>query len=574
MDGFTKICWVLLGACLLVSDLLYANEFPINPADKLEDLRKQQELQESIQRETHESQQRHDQGAPALLMLSDSPETGPAFLIKEIDIIGMENGPSVNVQDILENYRNRKLGSIGLFNLIREVTNKFIEKGYSTTTISLLPGNMKVGQITLRVNWGLVYGWLINGHPPSDWRQRWMVETLIPGVVGEPLNIHDVDQAVESLSNGVKVARIDVVPGPQKGTSFLNVILQLGKAAKVKVGVNNANPESTSNGRYQLTFSTNSGDALLPNDRLSVSGGLRYFNERYGNDEYSGAISYAVPFGFSEISLRYSKYIYHKEIVGGFGSYGSNGSSDTYALRFGQTLFRSKSDKLSVSAELELADSTNYIEGRLIEVNSRPYRSLSLGSQYVTRLVGGSLYSDLSYVLGVSAFGGEPAAVDRHGQEVNVQKIQSNISWSKPFVLLEIPLDFSLRLSGQYSPQSMVSSYKMGIGNEYTVRGYRGTPAWGDTGILASSTLEHTFFPSQLPLLNGGSLSSYAGFDWGQVRDVSCSCDSVNTLSGLAFGLRTIWEHLSFGVGIGFPLKKLKENDLSEVVYLDIATSY
>lgn len=557
------------------SGLLHARELPVSSTDRLENMQRQQRLQESIKQELLDERKRSNEKGPKLPELLDSPETGQTFLIRKINIDSGEDKPAIYIEDILKKYREKKLGSVGLFNLIREVSNRYVEKGYSTTAVSLLPGSMKSGEITLQVHWGLVQGWLIDGQPPNTWRERWMVETLIPGAVGQPLNIHHIDQAVESLSNGVKIARIDVTPSSEKGYSLLNVVLQSKDALTLRAGVNNSNPESTANGRYQFTFSASTGDIFLPNDRLSVSGGSRYFNEEYGNDEYSGNINYSIPFGHSEAGFRYSKSTYNKEILGRFGSYGSNGDSDTYALHFGQTVLRNKRDKLSIFGELEFKDSANYIEDSLIEVNSQPYRSISLGLKYVTRLAGGSLYSDLSYSRGLSAFGGQRAAINQNGDDVNFKKLQSNISWSKPFSALELPLDFTLRLSGQYSQDSMISSYKMGIGDAYTVRGYRGSPAWGDTGILVSSTLGHTLALPETPLLGAGNLNIYSGLDWGRVGDTPYSNNSITTLNGLAFGMRSTWKHLSFDLGIGIPLKKIENIETpSDVVYMEVTTEY
>lgn len=561
--------------CVLFSGVLFARELPTSPAERLENLQRQQELQENIQRELREQQRRAEQPVPALAEPLASPETGHTFLIEKINIDFGKNKPAVNVDDILKSFQGKQLGSLGLFNLIREVTNRYVEKGYSTTAVSLLPGSMKSGEISLQVHWGLVQGWLINGQPPSSWRERWLAETLLPGAIGEPLNIHDIDQAVESLSNGVKIARIDVIPSVERGYSLLNIILQPQDAVTLRAGVNNASPESTENGRYQFTISASSGDVLLPNDSLTVGGGSRYFSEKYSNDEYSGNISYTVPFGYSELGLRYSKTTYNREIIGAFGSYGSNGDSDTYALRFGHTLLRNKTDKLSAFTELEFKNSTNYIEDSLLEVNSQPYRTLALGLQYVTRVAEGSLYSDLKYTRGISSFGGQQASVDEDGNPRNFKKLQSNVSWSKSFSALEIPLDFSLRLSGQYSQDSMISSYKMGIGDEYTVRGYQGTPAWGDTGILLSNTLGHTLTLPEMPLLGTGNLNIYAGLDWGRVRDVSYSDGQTITLSGAALGIRSSWKYLSVGLGVGIPLSSVQVKDVpSEAVYLNIDTTY
>lgn len=570
----SKQWWVAL-LMLFVGERAFA-ERPVfvDPSVREENFQRQQQLQNKINQELEESHRKQKSPLPMLLPLSPEAElgVGKVYLVSVIDVDAGVNKPFVEVNDIISTYVGTKIGSLELFNLVREVTNRYIEKGYSTTTITVAPSNLQKGEVRLLVRWGLVQEWLFDGRPASTWKERWMAKTLLPGIIGQPLNIHAVDQAIENLNNGVKSARVDIIAGARMGYSSLNIIQAPG-APKFNAGVNNQNADTTSNGRYQFTVGASLGDVVLPNDKLSVNGGSRYYNESFGNDEYTAGFNYAIPVGFSEVSLRYSGTNYHKEILGTHDSYGSSGDSETFGLRYAHTVWRDRASKVSLFSELEFKNSANYIDDYLLSVNSKPYRSLAVGGQYVSSLAGGSIFSDLTYSQGLKEFGGTPAAVDNYGRPKNFKRAQSNITWTRPFNFLEFPLEYSLRLNGQYSMDSMVSTYKIGIGDEYTVRGYKGTPAWGDKGMSVSNTLTHT-----IPFddcFGSGSLAVYGGVDWGRVKEVSYSHGSNIDLSGAVAGLRSNWKYFSLSLGVGVPLKKIRGVDIpSEAIYLNMTGSY
>lgn len=97
---------------------------------------------------------------------------------------------------------------------------------FSTTTISLVPKNMKQGEVELKVNWGYVEGWLVNGQPPTGPYQKLLTASAMPALKGKPLNIHQVDQMVENLNNAAKTARVDIQPSERVGYSFLNLVVR------------------------------------------------------------------------------------------------------------------------------------------------------------------------------------------------------------------------------------------------------------------------------------------------------------------------------------------------------------
>jgi hemolysin activation/secretion protein len=558
---------------LMVSVSAFSDNFPlITPNDRAENYQRQLELKKSIQLETDSSRKKAlGSEAPGTENLPDAKGSATYF----VNAIGVDAGidmPVVEVEDIITRYKGRSLNVADIYALIKEVGNRYIERGYTTTTITLKPTDLKAGKIQLMVLWGRVEGWLIEGRPLTTWKEKWLQHVSLPDVIGEPLNIYAVDRSIEVLNNGAKSVKVEVLPGSKLGYSNLNVI-EVAGSPSFNVGVNSQSVETTANGRYVGNMGAGIGDLLLPNDRVTASGSSRYYDEPFGNDEYTANVGYSIPIGYSDVALRYAKSTYHKEIVGGFGNYGSKGDSTTLGMKFIYNIWRNRTDKLSVYSDFEAKDSYNYIGDVLLDVNSKPYRSFTFGYTYVGAFLGGTIYSDMSLSKGLSIFGGEGAAVDSSGNSKNFRRAKADVSWTYPFAIFEFPLDYAVRTSAQYSRDSMVSSYKMGVGDEFTVRGYKGTPAWGDQGAVLSNTLSHTY--AIATAMGPAALQISTGLDWGRVRDVDYSGGEGHTLAGGGVGVSASLKKISLSLGYGVPFKKVQGVEIpSEVVYLNLGVGF
>ncbi|WP_457438963.1 ShlB/FhaC/HecB family hemolysin secretion/activation protein [Pseudomonas sp. TE3786] len=500
-------------------------------------------------------------------------DSGPKFLIHTITIdTGEFSALAVDVSDILPRYQERELGNIELFALIRDVTNRYAEQGYATTTIGLIPKNIKQGTVALQVNWGCVDGWLINGQPPQGIQEQLITATAMPGVVGKPLNIHQVDQMVENLNNAAKTARVDIQPSPRVGYSYLNLITEGKGLPTVSLRGDNSGLGSPSNGRYRYTVATSLSDLLLGNDTLGLNLSSRRYLVVEDNSEYTAGASYSVPFGYSKVDLRFNHSQYEKLLPGGsYGSYSSSGNSQTYSSKFTQVLTREKTQKLSASVELVHKRNVNHLETTRLRTSSVPYSSLAFGLEHVTQFLGGSLYSDITYSKGLSAWGsaqsayeGKEAPKTGDRQSKNFQKIAFNSAWSRPFNWLEHDFNFSSRLGGQYSKDNLLTAEKIGLGDEFTVRGFRGPPLWGDQGIYLSNTVT-------LPLnLLGGTVSPLIGLDSGYARDITYQQNSGG-ITGLAIGASASWRYGGASLTLGVPLamdEAIKDSTDASVLYL------
>lgn len=558
----------------VVSFGIHAETAPlrVTPLDREEDFQDKLRTQEQI----NQKLDTHLNRAVTIKPASEQPEVAPVdngikFPISKIEVdAGDEAKWQVDLSDILRNYVNRELGSTDLFSLIRDVTNRYSEKGFATTTVSLVPKNMKSGVVDLKINWGKVDGWLINGHEPQSRYEKLVVQMAMPGVTQRPFNIHDIDQIVENLNTVSKSARIDVQPSSRIGYSTLNIVTEDKSTPSLTLRADNSGAGSPSQGRYRYTASTSLSDLLLGNDSLGLNLSSRRYQDEKNNAEYSAGANYSIPFGYSKLDLRFNHSQYDKQLKGRYGFYGSSGNSQVYDAKFSQVLMREKTQRLSAVFELEHKRNANFIEKSLLAINSKPYTNLSLGLDHVTDLFGGSLYSDASWVQGISFLTGEKAAFDQSRAEKHLSKIEFNTAWSRPFSLFDRNFSFSSRIGGQYAKDNLLTSEQLGLGDEFTVRGYKTPVLWGDRGIFMTNTLS-------LPIpVAGGSISPFVGWDIGKTENVAYK-ENNGRIEGFATGVNGSWRYGGGSLTLGLPLSEdsgaQQDQDVA-VVYMSAYLTY
>ncbi|WP_177434579.1 MULTISPECIES: ShlB/FhaC/HecB family hemolysin secretion/activation protein [unclassified Pseudomonas] len=499
---------------------------------------------------------------------------GPSFMINHIEVdTGLFPADAVEVDDILQRYTGRKLDGTDVFYLVRDITNRYSGKGFSTTAVKVIPGNMKSGLLTLVIDWGLVEGWLVNGNAPSSIAEKMMTFQAMPGVIGKPLNIFDLDQAIENLNNGAKRATIDVVPSERAGYSLLNIVTTPSKANTVSLGMNNSGVNSPSNGRYQYVLTSSLNDLLLGNDSLSVYGNGRRFKDDEHKSEYSAGVNYSFPVGYSLVELRYSDSYYSNILSGNFGDYSTHGDSQTYDIKLSHTLWRDTNTKLSAYSQLERKESANYLEDTYLEASSLRYNALTMGLQMVNKLQGGVLYGDWSLTQGLSAFGGSDAAFKKNGKPTNVRLFAFNTAWSGGLQLYDRDFEYAMHVGGQYAKDSTVTTYKQGIGDEYTVRGFQGPALWGDRAIFVNNTIT-------LPIqTNYGNFAPFVGLDAGYVDEIYEEPGYAEdaTIAGASIGTRLNWPHAMLGFTLSRPLlipDFIRSNTSPYITYVNVSIFY
>lgn len=514
--------------------------------DQLERQRQQDQIQKEIERERAISDQNR-----ALNPAPDAeaqPVKGEAkFLISEIVLVG-DDSPSAKVNAILAAYKGTTMGAAEIMALVRDLTNHYIERGFVTTVVTVQPGKLKSGSLTLEVKWGTIKDITINGKPPEGVRDSLRLFSAIPGAAGKRLQMADIDQAVDNLLKAGGNDTIKIVPSDELGSSVLDVTTTAPKMFTFGVGLNNSGREVEGWNQYSASFGIN--NLLGLNDTLSTYYAQQDFKDP-DNLQRIGSVNYSLPIGYWTMDASWYGSRYEKMIDGYFGRYGSDGSSQRYNLRVSRMLHRDGRGKTSGYLKFGTRKNANGIEGTQIDVSSKTYSEFGAGMTHVGALLGGWSYGDLGISAGVPMMGAawrdDP---DLAGFDTNYIKLNGIVSWTRPFKIAGVDLQYELGSGFQYSQNTMVTDARFSIGDEYTVRGFKDTAFYGDSGAYISNTLR---MPIRANVLGGIEIAPFVGYDAGVVKTNEPGSKPEYVLGG-AVGLRFSSRYLTSSISYGWPL--------------------
>ena len=562
----------LLGSFLFsagVEDIIERNNAAI------ENERRQQELerrQRELERENFgkEIQIKDDTG---------EADTSVRFFIRKIELQDEYNLLSRSeVKAVTKKYLNRKLSSKDINKLMTDINNKYIEKGYITTRVRLdETQNLRDGIIKLITIPGTVEGTGLNENKLFD---RLKVFMSVPKNKKKILKLQDTEQATDQFnrvfSNNVE---IKIAPGQEAGGSILQIENQQGRTFGVNISYNNYGDESTGRDRAKIDFTK---DNLLGiNDSLYASY-QRGRNRRPFRNDYSGSlqvppgtiikdkedllpadteaepekfnedwsVNYSFPFRYWTFSTAYSHSYYISSTEGYNGLYDTSGRSTQFNMNADRVVYRNKMSKISVNGGLKLKTNQNYFED--VQLVDRRLTIGSLGINYSRGFFGGILGFDLSYDRGLPWF----RSADDHEKEIydpkgRFDRYGLNINWYKPVMLGKQRFTYRLVGVGQYTPDVLYGSEKISIGDEYTVRGYKGDSISGDKGYYVKNELSYNL---NIPKI--GNISPYIGYDFGEtwnneVHDMY----RYGYIRGFAFGVKYYGETFNLDIAYAKPDK-------------------
>ncbi|MDG6881366.1 hypothetical protein A6A21_02230 [Phocoenobacter uteri] len=481
-----------------------------------------------------------------------------------MDLAGQDIG--LDFQPVIARYQDKSLTKSQILTLVKELTEVLYSKGYSTSAIGLKDKNIADGHLKFIVHWGWVKGFLVNGQSANTFKDRAMLSTL-PTLTQQPLSVFDIDQIVE-ITNGVnKSAQVKVIPSDEVAKSYLNVETARNSLPRFSLGFNNSGAGNNANGRNQLTTTVSASDLLGINDSWSFSTGYRLYDKSKQNNQHNYTLNYSQPFGFYTLDLKLSHSDFDKALQGRNGTYSNEGKTQTANLKLSRILVRDRDSMLTAYGELEFKKKKNYVVNRL--TNDHLYSKLDLGLSHLTTLWGGKLHSDIHLSQGLHWFGSKPTAY-LNNKDRNLQLLAGSVNWHKAFVWSR-PLNYQLRIAGQYSKLGLLSDNQFSIGDEYTVRGFKGGVASGERGFYVSQTLSMPFYPQKNYL---STISPFIGLDWGQTHQKALK--QHNKLMGLALGFKAQAKNISLSVTYAKPLSNtLKDHsDRGGVVYFNSSVHF
>jgi hemolysin activation/secretion protein len=499
-------------------------------------IQQQREL-ERQQREAEEARRRKPSGQelkpkpPA-----EAAQPGAACSpVAEIVLEGASKLDPMEQARLAAPYLDRCLTLADINRLIGDITNRYVELGFVTTRVYIPQQDLGSRRLLLKIVEGKVQSLVIEPAKSAS------AATAFPGVVGEVLNLRDLEQGLDQINRlASNAAKIDIEPGDEPGQSRVVIRNQPRKPWLANASVDNSGIAST--GRTLFSAGLSADNLFGVNDY--VSGTFRY-SERSGREYSEGEGLYAaVPYGYWTFSSALNWFRYASLVQGSVSTFDTNGTSNSQMMRAERVVYRDQARKVSLSGGVTLKQVDNFIVGTRIDTSSTDLTVLDLGANLSWLALGAMFTLDAGLAKGVAALGANFDDPTRPpgAPQAQFEKYTYGASFYKPFALGEQAMSWTSRLYGQYSQDPLYGIEQIAIGNLYTVRGFRNTSLPGRTGFYVRNDLG-------MPIpLGGGQVKPYLGYDFGHV-------EQAGTLQGWAIGVDASYAGASLSLTYAQPIQ-------------------
>ena len=542
---------------LVFSILSFSNTFNENE-DERTILRKEQRLeQERIQEKYENSKDSYQKDTKIEV---DKNEL--KFYISKINLFDDENLLNeIEKENILSKYENKKLGSTDISNILVELTNRLIEKGYITSTASLSENNnLNSETLNLKIISGKIEKIILNEDDSLDKLKKYF---LVSTKEEKVLNVRDLDTTTENFNYlEANNMTMEIIPSDKENYSIIKLKNEMKDKFTISLLTNNYG-EDNQNGIWRGGTSINIDSPLGIGDRLYFS--YMTVHKKKADRSWKrtteslkpGEILPIGPKGYdpAKDTLPYKRELdlYNFRYTMKFRDYtlslGSSRSenissfytpttiydmetmSSSFSVNLDKILWRNQKSKLSLGVGLKRKHNKSYIEDTLLSDRILTIGDISLNG--TTVFYGGIFGITLDYERGLRALGAS------NTPKAEFKKYSLNLNYYKP---LTKKLVYRFNTLTSYSKDVLYASEKQSIGGVGSVPGYhRRGNIMGDRAIEIENELSYKIIDSE----KIGRLSPYISYSYGAVRNnKNPSVYGKGYVSGASIGLRYSMKYL------------------------------
>ncbi|MFE8149891.1 ShlB/FhaC/HecB family hemolysin secretion/activation protein [Brenneria goodwinii] len=511
---------------------------PLTPADRNEIQQRQTEVLEQSRQQRefllqlNQPQTSEDAGRQS--------ETGHCFVVHDVRY---NHSSLLNKKDkewLNKNYINQCINVNKINQLIHDVSNWYIERGYITSRAFIAEQDLSDGILTIDILEGRLEYIKINNESTRVLKQ------VFPGLEGEILNLRDIEQGMEQLNRmPTQQVSIEILPGSRPGYSIVNLTRKKQLPLTGNISFDNSGQKST--GQQQLNGALWADDILGIADQWFISGGhSSEFSDGNHADNLQTGVS--LPYGYWTLNYDYSQNRYRNDFLNRDFLWHSTGDSQTHRLSVSRVVFRNGEMKTSLSAGMTHRIGHNYLNDVLLQSSSRKLSTAIVGVNHSQKLWGGLATFNPAYSRGTRWFGAESdVGKDSDAPRAEFNKLTLAASYYRP---ISENISYLTNFYGQYSAQALYGSEQVTLGGESSVRGFKEQYLSGDRGGYWRN--EINWRPSVLPLL--GELTLTAALDGGHLFSHQGDSESAGTLWGAAVGAGVANRYLSQQITVGWPL--------------------
>ena len=542
---------------LVFSILSFSNTFNENE-DERTILRKEQRLeQERIQEKYENSKDSYQKDTKIEV---DKNEL--KFYISKINLFDDENLLNeIEKENILSKYENKKLGSTDISNILVELTNRLIEKGYVTSTASLSENNnLNSETLNLKIISGKIEKIILNEDDSLDKLKKYF---LVSTKEEKVLNVRDLDTTTENFNYlEANNMTMEIIPSDKENYSIIKLKNEMKDKFTISLLTNNYG-EDNQNGIWRGGTSINIDSPLGIGDRVYFS--YMTVHKKKADRSWKrtteslkpGEILPIGPKGYdpAKDTLPYKRELdlYNFRYTMKFRDYtlslGSSRSenissfytpttiydmetmSSSFSINLDKILWRNQKSKLSLGVGLKRKHNKSYIEDTLLSDRILTIGDISLNG--TTVFYGGIFGITLDYERGLRALGAS------NTPKAEFKKYSLNLNYYKP---LTKKLVYRFNTLTSYSKDVLYASEKQSIGGVGSVPGYhRRGNIMGDRAIEIENELSYKIIDSE----KIGRLSPYISYSYGAIRNnKNPSVYGKGYVSGTSIGLRYSMKYL------------------------------
>ena len=544
---------------LVFSILSFSDSFNENEDERTILKQEQRSEQERLQKEF---QQREDNFNQLKTEKQEISVDKVKFHISQINLEDNEKLLNeIEKEKILGKYLDRDLGSTDITNLITDLTNRLIEKGYVTSTASLSENNnLNSETLNLKIISGKIEKIILNEDDSLDKLKKYF---LVSTKEEKVLNVRDLDTTTENFNYlEANNMTMEIIPSDKENYSIIKLKNEMKDKFTISLLTNNYG-EDNQNGIWRGGTSINIDSPLGIGDRVYFS--YMTVHKKKADRSWKrtteslkpGEILPIGPKGYdpAKDTLPYKRELdlYNFRYTMKFRDYtlslGSSRSenissfytpttvydmetmSSNFSINLDKILWRNQKSKLSLGVGLKRKHNKSYIEDTLLSDRILTIGDISLNG--TTAFYGGIFGITLDYERGLRALGAS------NTPKAEFKKYSLNLNYYKPITK---KLVYRFNTLTSHSKDVLYASEKQSIGGVGSVPGYhRRGNIMGDRAIEIENELSYKIIDSE----KIGRLSPYISYSYGAVRNnKNLSVYGKGYVSGASIGLRYSMKYL------------------------------
>ncbi|WP_213939304.1 ShlB/FhaC/HecB family hemolysin secretion/activation protein [Pseudomonas sp. dw_612] len=492
-------------------------------------------------------------GKEAKPTLPAAPADTRCFPIKDIELSGADSLSEGEKAHLLKPFIDQCLGVTQLNELLKVITDHYIEKGLVTSRAYLPQQDMSGGHLKVLVVEGKLEG--LKGAEDSKLSDR-ELGMAFPGKAGELVNLREIEQMVDQLNRlPSNQAQMELSPGQAVGGSEVLVKNTPQKPWRAGLSRSNDGQRSTGEQQWGTTFDWDSPLGLA--DQLNLRGGHDAMSD-HQHTSNNAMLNYSLPWGWWNFTYTYSQSEYRSQARANGFNFKQTGDSENHQLRVERVIHRDAVSKTSLSTGLSYLRTNNFIEDSKLALSSNRISEAQFGINHGRRVGSAFVNLDLGMQEGIGILDAQGNGHPGPGEpDARYRKYTATASYLQPFKLWGESFSFSSLMTGQHSEDVLFSPQRTSLGGQSSIRGYKDQSLSGDSGGYWRNDLRWSrpvTFEWLRPVF--AEYGTSLGYDQGVISGTRYNGDQHGRMSSNSVELFARGQHLAASVTFAHSLER------------------